>query len=432
MYQPRGVNVLQRLFKEHFQNFADQYEAKHAIIYGRFRIERITEVVEKFVLCGDYSQGIARIQCTNPDCKYEYFRPFSCKSFYFCPSCSQKRTLLFSEYMNERLLLALPHRQFVFTFPKLLRPYFRHHRRLFSEVSQVIFAILQRFYDKAARRPVRTGMVLAYQTSGEFLRWNPHFHCLVLEGGFDERDKFIHIPLGDIQRMSEYFRRVIIKFFLKRELISARVATSLINWRHSGFSVDASVRIPAFSDQAREALSQYIARPPLSLKKIGIEENRDATVISFTSQSEFFKGKTKTFPVMRFFLELTQHIPPKGCQYIRRYGLYASRTKGKWPDKPHVVRLAPAGWKKQQQQADQDLQPYDVEETDSVSDKESRSTWARLVAQVYEVDPMVCPRCSAPMRILAVIKEPGEVRKILRHLVKTGRSPPGFDPASLN
>jgi hypothetical protein len=46
---------------------------------GRFRIERITEVVEKLVLCGDYSQGVARIQCTNPDCKDEYFRPFSGK-----------------------------------------------------------------------------------------------------------------------------------------------------------------------------------------------------------------------------------------------------------------------------------------------------------------------------------------------------------------
>jgi hypothetical protein len=45
---------------------------------------------------------------------------------------------------------------------------------------------------------------------------------------------------------------------------------------------------------------------------------------------------------------------------------------------------------------------------------------------VYEVDPLVCPRCSAPMRILAVITEPEEVRKILLHLVKIGRSPPGF------
>jgi hypothetical protein len=32
------------------------------------------------------------------------------------------------------------------------------------------------------------------------------------------------------------------------------------------------------------------------------------------------------------------------------------------------------------------------------------------------------------MRILAVITEPAEVKKILRHLVKVGRPPPGLDP----
>jgi hypothetical protein len=31
--------------------------------------------------------------------------------FDLCPSCSQKRTLLFGEHMNEQLLLLLPHRQ---------------------------------------------------------------------------------------------------------------------------------------------------------------------------------------------------------------------------------------------------------------------------------------------------------------------------------
>jgi hypothetical protein len=31
------------------------------------------------------------------------------------------------------------------------------------------------------------------------------------------------------------------------------------------------------------------------------------------------------------------------------------------------------------------------------------------------------------MRILAVITEPAEVKKILRHLVKVGRPPPGLD-----
>jgi hypothetical protein len=36
------------------------------------------------------------------------------------------------------------------------------------------------------------------------------------------------------------------------------------------------------------------------------------------------------------------------------------------------------------------------------------------------------------MRILALITDPGEVKKILRHLVKIGRPPPGLDPSTLN
>jgi len=207
------------------------------------------------------------------------------------------------------------------------------------------------------------------------LRFNPHFHCLVLEGGFDEAGRFVHIPLGNLHRMSEYFRRVIIKFFLKKELISAKIATSLINWRHSGFSVDASVHIPAGSSKTREALSQYIARPPLSLKKISIEENGEATIISYTSDNDFFKGKIESFSVTRFMLELTQHIPPRGSQYIRRYGLYASRTKGKWPDMPRVMRLAPAGWKAEHLKASESVESYYEEST--VSDQESCSTCRR-------------------------------------------------------
>jgi hypothetical protein len=35
------------------------------------------------------------------------------------------------------------------------------------------------------------------------------------------------------------------------------------------------------------------------------------------------------------------------------------------------------------------------------------------------------------MKLFAVITDPAEVRKILRHLIKIGRSPPGLDPGSL-
>jgi hypothetical protein len=36
------------------------------------------------------------------------------------------------------------------------------------------------------------------------------------------------------------------------------------------------------------------------------------------------------------------------------------------------------------------------------------------------------------MRNLAVITDPGEVKKLLCQLIKIGRPPPGLDPASLN
>jgi len=55
-----------------------------------------------------------------------------------------------------------------------------------------------------------------------------------------------------------------------------------------------------------------------------------------------------------------------------------------------------------------------------------------LIAKVYEVDPLTCNRCGSPIQILAVITEPAQIRKVLQHLVKIGRSPPGLDPTSLN
>ena len=136
VYKPREKNVIQEILHDHSKSFEKIYDAQYSEKYGKYRIIRIKEAVEKFIECGDYSKGVARIKCTNPDCGYEYFRPFSCKSWYLCPSCNQKRLLLFSEHLSENVLLNLPHRQFVFTLPKLLRPYFKYDRKPRLSASQ--------------------------------------------------------------------------------------------------------------------------------------------------------------------------------------------------------------------------------------------------------------------------------------------------------
>lgn len=56
-------------------------------------------------------------------------------------------------------------------------------------------------------------------------------------------------------------------------------------------------------------------------------------------------------------------------------------------------------------------QPFQSPEdsTEAVSNKASKQSWARLIQKVYEVDPLVCPKCSHKMRIVAVITDPFEV-----------------------
>jgi len=46
----------------------------------------------------------------------------------------------------------------------------------------------------------------------------------------------------------------------------------------------------------------------------------------------------------------------------------------------------------------------------------ARSAWARLIRKVYEADPLECPKCKGPMRIIALIDDPLVVRRILEHL----------------
>ena len=422
-YQPGGISLLQEIFQRHFSDFVRVYEDDYADRYGKYRLERIKTIGEHFLACGDYLNGVARIRCTNPECSHDYFRPFSCKGFYLCPSCSQKRTILMAEHLTEEVLLRLPHRQFVFTFPKALRVFFRNNRKLFADISRLIFSIIKDFYNEAAEKDIKTGTVIAHQTFGDMLRWNPHFHCLVLEGGFDEEGKFVYIPFSSLQKMTEYFRRKVIGLFLKNNMINEGFARNLLSWKNSGFSIDNSVQI--LTDKARVDLSEYISRAPVSLKKLRYEPFK-GRVLFHTQYNQYFGENVHMFEGCDFLAELTQHIPPKGTQYIRRYGLYASRSRGKWPEHPEVVRHAPEGWKTAQQTLPLEDELPEEAECD-ISERASRKTWARLLAKIYEIDPFVCPKCGSEMRVIAVIQDVTEIKRILKHLKKVGRPPPGVD-----
>jgi hypothetical protein len=54
----------------------------------------------------------------------------------------------------------------------------------------------------------------------------------------------------------------------------------------------------------------------------------------------------------------------------------------------------------------------------------AKAAWAKLIRKVYEVDPLECPRCKGPMRVIALIEEPEVIRSILAHLGLWQPEPP--------
>jgi hypothetical protein len=111
---------------------------------GRFQRAVEERAIERFIECGDPHHGFARIYCDA--CGHDYLLAFSCKTRYFCPSCHQKRVLLYGEWIEENVFAPVPHRQYVFALPRLLRHFFARRREWLGELCCIAERLLSRAY----------------------------------------------------------------------------------------------------------------------------------------------------------------------------------------------------------------------------------------------------------------------------------------------
>jgi len=54
----------------------------------------------------------------------------------------------------------------------------------------------------------------------------------------------------------------------------------------------------------------------------------------------------------------------------------------------------------------------------------ARLSWAQLLKRVFAIDITTCPQCGGTLTILAAIKDPAVIVKILGHLGLPSRAPP--------
>jgi hypothetical protein len=373
------------------------------------RIRRKVEeqALERFLDCGDLHKGFARIYCD--ECRHDYLLAFSCKTRCFCPSCHQKRMLVFGEWVDDEVLAPVPHRQYVFTVPKLLRPHF-HRRHRLGELCRLAGGLLTNNLREALPEG-QPAFILFVQTFGDLVNFNPHIHALVADGVFLDNGVFQVLPPIPPALLAEQFRQAVLKFLADEEAITPDMAARLSQWRYSGFSVHNEVRIGASDENGRQQLARYMIRAPFSLEKT--EYKPDKGVVVYRSKMHAsLKRNFQIMPGAKWLEMLLQHVPDKGEHLVRYYGWYSNRSRGQRRkallQSPHL-----------------DGTP---EEIDPELSRAAKAAWARLIQKVYEVDPMLCPRCGAPMRIVAVIEEKLVIERILRHIGAWAPRPPSQAP----
>jgi len=400
VYRPRHPErtVLYRVLFHYFHRFLAEYESRFEKEYGFFR-PIVKEVVERYLDCGNPRCGFARIRC--PDCHAEHLLMFSCRTRGFCPSCHAKRLEEWGEWMREILLLDVPHRQIVFTIPKMLRIFFKYNRRLLGSLSHAAVAALLIYFQATTGTELRPGVVACIQTFGDRINLHPHVHCLVSEGGEDEQGRFHHVQTFDDGLIAKFFSREVFALLLGEELISEEIVEKILLWRHSGFSVHSRVR--AVTKREAERVGKYMIRPLLSLERLSFLEKEGKVSYRYGKEDK----EEEQMDYLEFVARVVSHIPDKGQVTVRYFGLYANAHRGK------VLKSEESEHK-----------PLIIEEE---CPRIPRRGWAEMIRKVYEVDPLICPQCGAQMKIIAFLTDYAVVDRIINHLKLTfvaDRPPP--------
>lgn len=403
--KPRASPLWQCLVR-HFDAFLNAYEERYQPDYGFLR-SVIPDVVRKFLDCGDLENGFARVRCDH--CQHEYLLAFSCKGRWFCPSCHQKKVQLFGALLTETILFPVPHRHFTFGIPKMLRTYFRFDRDLLKDFCRLAHECLVEFMRTTLGLPDgHPGIVMTIHTFGEYMDFHPHLHALVADGLFVRSGLFYVLPDVSLKPLEELFRARIITFLVEKALLPADRARMLRGWVHSGFNVHRSQRVQPHQREDLERLAQYIIRSPFAVEKMQVgapnPANPEGSVLYRSGMNAKIHRNFEVFSPCDFIAAITQHIPDKSFQLVRYYGWYSNKMRGQ-RDKRAAEKAKAAG--------------NAVAVIDVSAHKPRRipsAKWRELIKKVWEVDPLLCPRCSHEMRIVALLDDRAVIERILRHL----------------
>lgn len=297
----------------------DVYRYKHR---DELRAVEIEEV-EKMIRCEDLGY---RLYCC-PGCGELKVVHFGCNSR-VCTHCGKKFTDRWADSIA-RKMFDVKHRHVVLTIPEELRSVFYKDRTLLKVLMDCAIRTVSDVIEWRLNYKATPGIVVVLHTYGKDMKFNPHLHCLVTEGGFKKNGIWVDVnyfPFKMLRRSWQYQLLTGLGKMLEDTCENRGFIDGLFKRYPKGFYVRAKDTI-----NNKKGMVKYIGR---YIRHPAVAESR---IISYDGKEVIFWYKDDdnivhyvTMGVDEFIHAVIDHIPDKQFKTIRHYGVYSRGIKRKF------------------------------------------------------------------------------------------------------
>jgi hypothetical protein len=359
-------------------------------IYSKKIRKNVKNEVEKVLRCKDTDYGYIELKCYS--CNTTKKIGFTCKSR-FCTSCGKVYT---DNWINSMLgnLINVKHRHIVFTIPEELREFFGVDRQRLKILPKCAAKAVTSWMCALNKKEEFTpGIVTVIHTFGRDLKWNPHVHMMVTEGGKGNYTEWRHIRHISYEALRKRWQKILldeITYILGNNKKIRTLKNKLYKEKDKGFYVHAKTEIKS-AKTAAKYVGRYVGRPAIAESRI-LKYDGENVTYKYT-RHEDNKVVIETVHVYEFIKKIIVHIPEKNFKMIRYFGLYSRRSKGK----NNFIKM--------------------IDER-ILKLKRSIANWENRILATFGVDPCKCPNCNKKMSFNDIVySKYGSIREYLKRKI---------------
>jgi hypothetical protein len=283
--------------------------------------------VEKALNCYGSDNGCFVLYCQR--CDMYVFQYYGCNSRLY--SCCGKRYADNWAKSLSKSMFPVVHRHIVVSIPRSLWDFLKEKDRWkdYMDCARTTFHNhLPKMFEKMMRRTrkLEIGMICVLHPFGKDMKFHPHLHLLITEGGFDSKGKFHRIKFFPAIGLRKSWQYVILTKF--RELgLPNTIVSQMYEEYQKGFYVwvhkRGRIKHPRL---VARYVGRYVRHPAIANKRITYFQG-DEVRFYYDQEGELIDV---FMTVEQFVTALIQHIPPPNFKMVRYYLAYSRRSKRKF------------------------------------------------------------------------------------------------------